>query len=261
VSAQPSDTDAGAALEAEFDTLAAWTRSAVGELGPGYAIPAACRGSGSEAWLDWLASHLDVKPTDVFLDAGAGLGGPGAWLRQERGITPVLAEPMWSAVSGAQRLFRLPAVAAWSQALPFRDASFDTGWLLGVLCTTPDHLSVLTELHRVLKPGGRLGLLVLVQVGPLPIQPEGNHFPTPASLQQDLRQAGLRSIAEIATNALPAPDEEWRRRIAAVDDVLERRYHTHPAWKTAREQEERITWLLYSGAIETRLVVADRLAV
>ena len=253
-----SSTSTDEALEAEFDTLAAWTRAAVTDLGPEYAIPAACRGSGSDTWLRWLASRLNLKPTDMFLDAGAGLGGPGAWLRQERGISPVLAEPMWSAVTGARHLFHLPAVSAWSQALPFRDASFDAGWLLGVLCTTPDHLRLLIELHRVLKPGSRLGLLVLVQVGPLPIRPEGNNFPTPASLQQDLNRAGFEPVAHTLANELPSPDDDWRQRTAAVEDALEHRYHAHPAWQTAREQEERLTWLLYSGAIETQLIVAAR---
>ena len=249
------------ALEAEFDTLAAWTRGVVTDLGADYAIPAACRGSGSNVWLSWIASRLNLKATDTFLDAGAGLGGPGAWLRQERGISAVLAEPMWSAVIGARDLFQLPAVGAWSESLPFRDASFDAGWLLGVLCTTPDHLRVLAELHRVLKPGSRLGLLVLVQVGELPIQPDGNNFPTPDSLERDLHQAGFMPAARTLTTDLPAPDDEWRQRTAAVEDALEHRYHAYPAWKTAREQEERITLLLYSNLIETHLIVADRVDV
>jgi SAM-dependent methyltransferase len=168
---------------------------------------------------------------------------------------------MWSAIAGARQLFRLPAVAAWSQALPFRDESFDAGWLLGVLCTTPDHLRLLMELHRVLKPGSRLGLLVLVRVGPLPIQPEGNHFPTAASLQHDLTTAGFASVANVSAKSLPPPGDDWRERTAAVEDALERRYHSYAAWQTAREQEDRITWLLHSGAIETRLIVAERLHV
>jgi SAM-dependent methyltransferase len=258
-----SDSPAGTdeALEAEFDTLAAWTRGVVTDLGAEYAIPAACRGSGSDVWLRWIASRLNLRATDTFLDAGAGLGGPGAWLHQEHGISGVLAEPMWSAVTGARDLFHLPAVGAWSEALPFRDASFDAGWLLGVLCTTPDHLRVLAELRRVLKPGGRLGLLVLVQVGELPIEPEGNHFPTPDSLDQDLHQAGLRLVDRTLTSELPGPDDDWRQRTAAVEDALERRYHAYPAWKTAREQEERITLLLYSRLIETHLIVAERTGV
>jgi SAM-dependent methyltransferase len=254
--ADPAGADS--ALEAEFDTLAAWTQAVVTDLGPEYAIPAACRGSGSATWLRWLSSRLELKASDTFLDAGAGLGGPAAWLRQEHRVRPVLAEPMWSAIAGARALFDLPAVAAWSQTLPFRDASFDAGWLLGVLCTTQDHLGMLRELHRVLKPGGRLALLVLVQVGDLPVQPEGNHFPTPTSLEQDLSEAGFDELAQVATASLPPADEEWQQRTADVEDALERRYHDHPDWQTAREQEERMTLLLDSGVVETRLVVARR---
>ena len=43
------------AQEIEFDLLAGWTEDAVGELGPEFAIPAGCRGSGSPSDLAWLA--------------------------------------------------------------------------------------------------------------------------------------------------------------------------------------------------------------
>jgi SAM-dependent methyltransferase len=42
------------------------------------------------------------------------------------------------------------------ERLPLEDASFDTVALTLVLCTAPDPKAVLREIHRVLKPGGRL---------------------------------------------------------------------------------------------------------
>ncbi len=77
--------EGGSAMEAEFDTVAEWTEQAVRELGRGYAIPAACRGSGSPADLAWLAERLDLRGDDRFLDAGGGLGGPAAWLHEHLG--------------------------------------------------------------------------------------------------------------------------------------------------------------------------------
>lgn len=42
------------------------------------------------------------------------------------------------------------------QALPYSDASFDGALIIGVIGEVPDRASALAELHRVLKPGGRL---------------------------------------------------------------------------------------------------------
>jgi len=47
-------------------------------------------------------------------------------------------------------------VGARAEDLPFEDGSFDVAVSTLVLCTVDDQPSALRELHRVLKPGGRL---------------------------------------------------------------------------------------------------------
>lgn len=244
------------AMEAEFDTVAAWTEEAVRVLGPGHAIPAGCRGSGSEGALRWLADRLELRPDGRVLDAGAGVGGPAAWLAAERGARPVCAEPMEAAVRASRRLFGLSSVVAMGQQLPFADASFDAAECLGVLCTTSDKAGALAELRRVLTAGGRLGLLVFLADGPLssPV-PEGNEFPSEAETRALLANAGfeLRDTAEADLGDSPP---EWTRAADAVDAEIERRHGHDPRFQQAREQSGRVGRLLRDGALRPWLGVA-----
>jgi ubiquinone/menaquinone biosynthesis C-methylase UbiE len=51
---------------------------------------------------------------------------------------------------------RIEVVAGVAEALPAPDASFDAAVVMGVLCSVPDVPATLTELRRVLVPGGEL---------------------------------------------------------------------------------------------------------
>jgi SAM-dependent methyltransferase len=243
------------AMEAEFGTMAAWTEQAVRVLGPEYAIPAGCRGSGSEDALAWLADRLELGPGIRMLDDGAGVGGPAGWLAATRGIRPVCAEPMVDAVGAAARLFGLPAVAALAQTLPFQDGSFDAAWCLGVLCTTDEKDEALAELRRVLVPGARLGLLVFLADGPLTLPaPEGNAFPSERETGQLLDRAGFE--LETVGEADLTESEEWRERADAVHDVIAGRHGDDPQCLEAQEQSGRIGRLLAAGEVRPWLGVA-----
>ncbi|PVZ14192.1 class I SAM-dependent methyltransferase [Actinomycetospora cinnamomea] len=248
------------AMEAEFDTVAAWTEQAVADLGRDHAVPAACRGSGSPADLAWLARGLDLRGDARFLDAGAGLGGPAAWLVDHLGGRwtgrPLLTEPMIHAARSARRLFGFPTVAAVSEALPLPSASVDVAWSLGVLCVTPSRPQVLGELRRVLVPGGRLGLLVLQHGGtPLPEQPEGNDFPTHDELAAQLADAGFRVDEEVDAARLPGAPAGWDERADRVDDHVRRHHREHPAHRQAEEQQRVMGRLLGERLVTTQLLV------
>jgi SAM-dependent methyltransferase len=254
---EPATASGTTAMEAEFDTVAGWTEAAVAALGDDYAIPAACRGSGSPAALDWLAEALELGQGVRFLDAGAGLGGPAAWLADRYGVQSVLAEPMGHAAAGSRRLFGLPSVLAWSQQLPFATASFDAGWALGVLCTTNRKLELLTELRRVLVPTGRLGLLVYVaETDPLPDCPEGNFFPTPDELGRGVEEAGFLVIQQIDGSGLPGAPVGWQARVDRVEDEITGRHHRDQRWQEARTQERRLGSLLRLGHVRPQLLHA-----
>ena len=249
---------ASEAMETEFGTVAAWTEEAVRALGPEHAVPAGCRGSGSEAALRWLADALAVDAGTRVLDSGAGVGGPAGWLAAERGVRPLCAEPMAAAVHASRELFGLPSLVALSQSLPLADASFDAAWCLGVLCTTEEKPALLAELHRVLVPGGRLGLLVFVADEPLPPPlPEGNSFPSSAELDALLADAGFEVTGRADADLSDSPPE-WAERADAVDAEVQRRHGDDPRWVQAQEQSGRVGRLLGSGALRPRLLSAVR---
>ena len=126
-------------------------------------------------------------------------------------------------------------MVALGQQLPFADGAFDAAWCLGVLCTTSDKAGALAELRRVLRRGGRLGLLVFVADGPLPPPlPEGNEFPSEEELLGLLRDAGF-ALEETADADLGDSPPEWTERADAVDAEVARRHGDDPAFRQAQE--------------------------
>lgn len=250
------------AMAAEFDTVAEWTAQVALDLGPDYRIPAACRGSGQPAALDWLLAGLSPRPGERLLDVGAGVGGPAAYGSEQAGVQPILAEPEPGACRAARQLFGFPTVQADATRLPVADQAVRLAWCLGVLCTTSGpaaQLTVLRELRRVVRPGGRIGLLVLLACGPrLDDPPEGNHFPTVAGLDTQLGQAGLVILDRQATGGLPPHPPQWQQRLDAVESELQRRHGQQPAWRTAEDQSARIGHLLHQGQIESQILVLGR---
>jgi SAM-dependent methyltransferase len=245
--------------EIEFGLLASWTEDAVRELGPEYAIPAGCRGSGSPSDLAWLAEALLIGADTRVVDIGSGVGGPAAWLAEHFGSQPVCVEPMRSAAAGGRRLFGLPSVVAGAEALPLRSGTFDAAECLGVLCTIPraQRPAVLRELHRVLRRDGDLGLLVFVARGELPGPlPEGNDFPTEEALLALLDEAGFAVVQSMESDGLAQAPVAWQERADAVDDLLARRHGDDLRWQRAEEQTRRISRLIGGGHVRPLLVHA-----
>lgn len=239
------------AMSAEFDTVAEWTARVALDLGPTFHIPAGCRGSGNPAALDRLIDDLDLAAGETLLDCGAGVGGPAAYAARARAVRPVLVEPEAGACRAARSLFGFPVAQASAAALPLENESVDAAWSLGVLCTMSDQLALLTELRRVVRPPGRIGLLVFVAQTTLSAdqQPEGNHFPTDESLLDLLDEAGLRVVDRLGTADLPEIPDDWQSSLATVEDELRRRHGDDDAWQLSEEQSDQMGRLLGDGLV------------
>ncbi|MDQ2839254.1 MAG: class I SAM-dependent methyltransferase [Actinomycetota bacterium] len=250
--------DADTAAE-EFDTEAAWTVEILAELAPDDAMPGACRGSGDPAALDWLADALEVNQATRFLDLGGGIGGPAAWLRQRQGCDPIVAEPMIDAVRGARTLFDLDSVAV-SDQLPFAAGSVDAAWALAVLSTVGDKVLTLSELHRVMAPGGHLGLHEYLRtVDRLDDPPAGNDFLTFAELAATLSGAGFEIVEDIGADQLGSPPSDWQAAADQVKHALADRHAGAKALEESQATEGRFADLLADGALTVWLIHATRL--
>lgn len=80
-------------------------------------------------------------------------------------------------------LANIGATQGDARSLPYPDGSFDAAFLVTVLGEIPDQVQALRELHRVLKPGGR------IVVGELWGDP---HVVPAGRLHERAEQAGLR---------------------------------------------------------------------
>ena len=105
--------------------------------------------------VDTLLATLDVRPGGRVLDVGCG---PGAALRELRlrGACPVGVDlyAAWASLCHER-----PVVRGDAAHLPFAGGSMDAALLVHVVAHLGRPAQGLREIRRVLRPGGRLGLL------------------------------------------------------------------------------------------------------
>ena len=115
------------------------------------------------AWRRDLLSSLSGRVLEI--GAGTGANVP---LYPSAVTSLVLAEPDPHMLARLRP--RAPAhaelIAAPCDSLPFPDASFDAAVSTLVLCSVPDPSGALSELHRVLRPGGTFAFLEHVAAMP-----------------------------------------------------------------------------------------------
>ena len=109
-----------------------------------------------------LVDRLDPQTGELWLDLGTG-GGDVAFLAARAGAIVTGSDLSPTLIEAAQRQAKelgldLTLEVADAQNLPYDDASFDVvSSSVGVIFA-PDHARVASELARVCKPGGRMGI-------------------------------------------------------------------------------------------------------
>jgi tocopherol O-methyltransferase len=112
-----------------------------------------------------LADAIGIRPGQRVLDAGCGVGGSAIWLARTFqvevvGITPVRSQVErarhFAAQQGATGL--VFAEQDYTRTM-FADSSFDVVWAIESVCHAARKEEFFREARRVLKPGGRLGVV------------------------------------------------------------------------------------------------------
>ncbi len=108
---------------------------------------------------------LDIPPGGIALDVGSGPGNVTASLARAAGdgglaLGVDISESMLARAVRSEAGSQVGFLRADAQRLPFRDNIFDAVTSFAVLQLIPSPAAALAEMARVLKPGGRLAVMV-----------------------------------------------------------------------------------------------------
>ena len=128
-----------------------------------------------------LANAAGVTAADRVLDVGSGLGGPARLLARRFGCRVVgvdLTAELCDVANDLTRRVGLDDRVEIRQgdalALPFEAETFDLAWTQHVSMNIADKPRLFAEMHRVVKPGGRVAFFDILAGPNQPI-----HFPVP----------------------------------------------------------------------------------
>lgn len=231
--------------------------------------------------------RLGLRPGAMFLDAGAGFGRH-AFEAARQGATVFALDWAQEEVVGTRSTFgamiearEIPsatyggALRGDATRLPFADATFDTVVTSEVLEHIQDDVTAIKELHRVLKPGGTLGVTVptwwpekinwmLSDEYHAPKSPGGHvRIYSATELKAKLRAAGLDVFASHHAHALHSP--YWWLKCAVGpsrnDHPLVARYRRFLEWDImTAPRSTRVAERVLSPVLGKSLIVYSRKA-
>ncbi len=197
------------------------------------------------------AARLDPQRDDHLLDVGSGIGGPARYFAATYGcrvtgidVTPEFVAAARDLTSRCGLGDHVTFIETDAVATPAEDESFDHAYSFYVGMNLPDKLAILTEIFRLMKPGGRL-IWTEVTAGegaptyPLPWSDNAadSHVRTREDLLDHFTAAGFRIQAvedethahlELAkkmkdSNRLPTPDQMQANQVVLGQDFVARR--------------------------------------
>jgi SAM-dependent methyltransferase len=190
------------------------------------------RDLGQTSWVDTeeadaIPGLLNISAGSQVLEIGFGSGLYALYMARVSGCRITGLEINANGVATADELARQNGLGAQatfqkhdvSERLPFDRDSFDAAFSNDVFCHVPDRLSLLRELYRVLRPGGRLLFSDALVIGGLVTNEElavrssiGLYiFTAPGVNEKLLEEAGFQvEISRDTTSQASVIAERWR---------------------------------------------------
>lgn len=165
-----------------------------------------------------VVEWLSARPGERILDIGCGDGQ--LTLKIAATGAEVRGVDLSPQMAAAARARGVNADEASAESLPYPDRIFDAVFSNAALHWVHDHDAMLTQVHRVLKPGGRFvaemggfGNIAAIRVafdaalarhGFSGVKGDENYYPTPAAYQRRLEQHGF-TVERMALIPRPTP--------------------------------------------------------
>jgi len=155
--------------------------------------------------------QLEIAADDHVLDVGCGLGGASRFAAQQYGCRVTGIDLTHEYVKTGEVLCswvgldnRITLEQGDATATSYSDGAFDKLYMMHVGMNIANKKALASELRRVMRPGGRLGIYDVMRVGdgdlsfPVPwaTTPEESDVCSPDEYKAALEAAGLRVIAE-----------------------------------------------------------------
>ena len=123
-----------------------------------------------------LLELLQLRPGQVLADVACGAGGPGLWVTQQSGATLIGVDPAPAGLTAARQRAQRVGLAERAryregtfERTGLEDASVDAMMTIEAFQYAPDKRAALAEFARILRPGGRVGI-VCFEVDPAKVE-------------------------------------------------------------------------------------------
>lgn len=184
--------------------------------------------TGGRAATRELMRMADLPRGAAVVDVGGGLGGPARALAAELGCRVTVLDLSQAFCDAGAMLTERTGLGdlvtfryGSATAMPFGDGAFDAAWSQHSSMNIEDKVRLYSEIHRVLRPGGRFALHEIFAGAVQPL-----HYPVPwasgpeisflrpaAEIRGQIQATGFRELAWVDVTAKAT--DWWRTRMVA----------------------------------------------